>query len=748
MAHREYWAEITLLLCGMFWIQPCKAGQRLTVVDEIGLSHFGDPYTLQADAIEFSPDGRYFAVNTERGRLDLNRPESTVRIYDAQHVKNWLSRPTDSANSLAVWTFSRSTDRDGPVITHWRWLEDSSGIAFLERSHNGGGRLVLADLRSRTVSALTPEEQTVKAFAIRDREHYVYAVANPAFLELAMQEQESAFVVGTGRSLPDLLFPIDQHAMKATWADSSTLWAVLGGKRFQVEQHGNPVLLFDKGQESMTLSPDGRSLVTALPVKEIPSEWVNLYTPPFPTSPYRLKAGRQDLATFMGYLLVSRYVLIELQTGSVRDLGDGPTSDSAGWLSAFGSAAWSSDGQNVLLPSAFLNAGGQAPIRPCVAVLRLSSGARSCVEMLKAQTQDGYEEIHLIVATHFVGNDDDRVVVIYNNNIDTTRGSTEYKRGDDGTWYIIKQTTGDTEISNADIDVRVKQGLNDPPVLLAIDRQTDRSRVLWDPNPQLQQIDLGRATVYKWTDKTGRNWVGGLYRPPSYEPGHRYPLVIQTHGFIDMQFRPSGLFPTALAARSLAAAGIVVLQVPLCQIFDSPEEVSCNLSGYEAAVAQLSSDGLVDSNKVGIVGFSRTCLHVMAALTTSPLRFEAASITDGVMEDYFQYLASVDMNENIGAKSLDAIIGGQPFGPGLQQWVDKASIFGMDRVNAPLLIVGEGPSKSAPNVGSICGLTLSAQTRRFDHASPSGHSHLDESQRPPHFPRWNRGLVSILATGI
>src|ERR1700704_5157682 len=71
-------------------------GKPLTVAEEIGLAHFGDPYGGEAEAVQFSPDGQYFAALTERGRLDLDRPEDTLRIYRAQDVLTFLRRSNDS----------------------------------------------------------------------------------------------------------------------------------------------------------------------------------------------------------------------------------------------------------------------------------------------------------------------------------------------------------------------------------------------------------------------------------------------------------------------------------------------------------------------------------------------------------------------------------------------------------------------------------------------------------------------------
>ena len=235
----------------------------------------------------------------------------------------------------------------------------------------------------------------------------------------------------------------------------------------------------------------------------------------------------------------------------------------------------------------------------------------------------------------------------------------------------------------------VKQGLNEPPTLIASNKKT--SRVIWDPNPQLKSTALGEARVYTWKDKEGRDVKGGLYKPVNFRSGQRYPLVIQGHGFGELEFRPSGVFPTAFAARALAGAGIMVLQAEdgpaVCNDSVTPEEAQCAVSAYESAAKQLISDGLVDPERIGIIGFSRSCFYVMEMLTTSSLHLKAASITDGIMFDYFQY---IQMPERISGEA-NAIIGAAPFGDGLQQWFKRSPGFKLDKVKAPLMVVGEGP---------------------------------------------------------
>jgi dipeptidyl aminopeptidase/acylaminoacyl peptidase len=362
------------------------------------------------------------------------------------------------------------------------------------------------------------------------------------------------------------------------------------------------------------------------------------------------------------------------------------------WADAFSSPRWSSDGQAIVLPGTYLKSKENAPSRPCVAVVDLASNTATCVEILKGKTETGTEEgFHHIEEARFLGGDKQRVLVRFHSHDDFFLiGATDYRRSAKGAWQVVRQREDIPDVAFNGLQVTVKQAFNEPPLLVATYNHT--SRVILDPNPQLKNIELGRADIYIWKDKQGRQWKGGLFKPQNYKLGERYPLVIQTHGFSESKFIPSGAFPTAFAARELAAAGILVLQVSegVCPIATS-EEGPCTVAGYEAAANRLVSQGLVDPAKIGIIGFSRSCFYVMETLTTASIHFKAASITDGVMYTYLQYLASGAPGTDFASES-DSMMGAQPFGVGLQAWLKRSPGFNLDKVNAPLLVVGEGRS--------------------------------------------------------
>ena len=68
------------------------------------------------------------------------------------------------------------------------------------------------------------------------------------------------------------------------------------------------------------------------------------------------------------------------------------------------------------------------------------------------------------------------------------------------------------------------------------------------------------------------------------------------------------------------------------------------------------------------------------------LHIKAALITDGLMLDY------VDNGLEGGSSFNEKMIGAPATGEGLQQWLKRSPSFNLDKVNAALMVVGEGPA--------------------------------------------------------
>jgi hypothetical protein len=209
-----------------------------------------------------------------------------------------------------------------------------------------------------------------------------------------------------------------------------------------------------------------------------------------------------------------------------------------------------------------------------------------------------------------------------------------------------------------------------------------------DLNPQFQNLALARVEEITWKDAHGVEVKGGLYWPPDYVAGKKYPLVIQTHGWTSDKFWMDGPWATALAAQALAGKGFFVVQVPDpdWHIWVTSKEAPRAMESYEGAIDYLDRRGLIDRNRVGITAFSRTYWYVTYTLTHSEHHFAAAALTDGVDYSYFQYMALPNT-----ADEFEQVYGGPPFGKRMPQWLEQSPAFLMDRVETPLRIQALGP---------------------------------------------------------
>jgi dipeptidyl aminopeptidase/acylaminoacyl peptidase len=665
--------SILAFTCPHF-VRAQQTKKRFTVADEIGLTLFGDANGEDPE-LHFSPDKKYVAVWSERGLLDANRVEDALSFYRSQDMRNFVEAKSNSASPL--WVVTR-TEKEGRIIdSEWRWLADSSGVAFLQRSPGGTQSLVLADINKKTVEPLTAPSVGLNSFDIHDRNHYVYTAADPSDVKDLQRREDAArdspAIVGTGRHVMELISP-DDPITKEFSRPKSYLWAVLGGSPFEVKDDGAAI----SPARELALSPDNQTVVTRTKAPNIPSSWERLFPPPYPSDPDRLQPGKTN---------VFQFVRIDLKTGAVQSLADAPISDDGGnWAWVEGPIRWSNDGRAVLLPGTYIKPQSDTPSRPCVAVVDFTSNTRSCVEMLKGHTETGREVGYYPIGdVQFINGEPQHVSITALDHDYQCSGITDYAYREDRTWQATGQKRCAPERAGDDLQVTVQQGVNEPPRFVASIGQ--KSRVVWDPNPQLTAFDLGNAKIYKWKDKDGHEWEDGLYTPPDFRPGKRYPLVIQTHGFPRTHFTPSGVFPTAYAARELAAQGMVVLQLAYhCSTEVDPKEGPCMAAEFASAAKQLVADGIADPDKIGIVGFSRSCFHVMEALIFHSLPIKAASLTDGVMFTYLQ-----QMTRGGPGDEGELIIGAPPFGEGLQQWFKRSPGFNLDRVDAPLMIVAEGP---------------------------------------------------------
>jgi hypothetical protein len=330
--------------------------------------------------------------------------------------------------------------------------------------------------------------------------------------------------------------------------------------------------------------------------------------------------------------------------------------------------------------------------QPCtVAVVETRTLEASCITY--STFREDADEAKRFVSSVKFGRDQDEVQIDFGHYGHRVENTSEWYRLTQGKWKRVAWVSGGARADSATrekgerlrkLSIWIDQSLGRRPTLWASEGGTSWGKEFFDPNPRLRDIKLGEATVYRWRDRTGYEWTGGLVKPVGYRPGQRYPLVIQTYVFPDGLFLADGMDTTAEAAMPLASEGIAVLQIQ--KRFDhaiTDQEAAEQLPGYEAAIDQLATDGLIDPKRVGIIGFSRGCYYVESALIKMPDRFAAATIADGSDQSYVGHRL---FYPGALTQQDDTIYGVKPIGAGLAKWVSEAPGFNLDKVQAPLRI--------------------------------------------------------------
>jgi dipeptidyl aminopeptidase/acylaminoacyl peptidase len=175
---------------------------------------------------------------------------------------------------------------------------------------------------------------------------------------------------------------------------------------------------------------------------------------------------------------------------------------------------------------------------------------------------------------------------------------------------------------------------------------------LTDPNPWVRTtLALGDESEYSWTSKDGKKVGGVLLKPVGYQAGKKYPLIVAIHGGPAAADLLS--FNGGYGAQVYAGAGWVVL-MPNYRGSTNYGEAHKNgivgnyfAPGYNdimTGVDALIKDGLVDSTKMGVLGWSAGG-HWSNWILTHTTRFKGISSGAGT-SNWISMYAQSDVQRN------------------------------------------------------------------------------------------------------
>lgn len=650
--------------------------RAFTEADAIEMTNLGDPdYWHHNQSVgrvaHFSPDQTQMVIVLRRGNLSEGVTEYSLLHYRS---KDLLQVPAPQPN--VILRVSSRSNRE--VFASPRWLADNRTLLFLGERPGEERQVFSVDIHTHTLKQLTRSRANVSSYSASADGMSVLYMAEEPQSDIWNDQTRRRGIVVEDQSLAELI----AGRLLADPSRGGELYYLAAGPSAEGTDHAKRIEVPDRLDRNFTplLSPDGRHALLRVFASSAPEKW-RAYTDPL-------------IAQWMN---IMQFIIIDTQTGAVRTRVDAPQVHSNGGIDG----KWAADSTSVLVTLLYLPIDGVSAQErqrrlsgPFTAEIDLSGAVRALApERILQKARIERWESSTNVAT------------LIRQSADGMQ-RTFFKKQKNG-WRAIEPPS--TWRSPAEVSLR--EGMNQPPRIVVLNPRTKQELTLLDLNPQFKNLKLARQEEIQWQASDGTHVRGGLYYPPDYVHGKRYPLVIQTHGWTPKLFAVDGVFVSAFAAQALANKDMLVLQA-----WDFPAKDNAaawqrwlttkigtlgmhqlEQSIYEGAIDHLDTAGLIDRNKVGIIGFSFTCWSVKYALSHSRpgYRFAAAAVSDGYDGSYFNY--AVHAHKPAMAQLFERVIGDKPYGPGLQVWLKNGAGFNIDKVDTPLRMLPLGNPESLLN---------------------------------------------------
>jgi dipeptidyl aminopeptidase/acylaminoacyl peptidase len=613
-----------------------------------------DRYLEDAGLVaHFSPDRKRFFIVLKSGNLDHNSNRYSILLFETAKAFHGVS-------SGPVLTLESSTNDE--AIKNPKWLDDNETISFIGQSADGLSQVFAFDTIGKHLDQLTNHPTSIIDYDIGSGGKTVLFKAYPPTDETTATERVRRMgVLVTNEGLAELLQGDARHDRN-----------VPGNLQLFSMRRGEPAVRFPVGDGlsldvPVSISPDGRYAIAAVHVRNIPAWWSEYKDDQL--HPYITAKRKNDEDS-----RILEYILLNLATGTTERLLGVP------WSYKNDGFVWTPDGQSVIVAGAYL------PLDVADATVREARSGKTTEPRFVVQ-------VNLTTKAFQIVTDQDLGVVGWNRTGSKLllklqdwwkeRPWMAYERSG-SMWKEVPTSIDDSVVP---LVVSYEEDLNTPPRIFVSDRRTQERALLVDLNPQFSEFAFGHEDAITWKGSDGHDVSGGLYLPPDYKPGTRYPLVIQTHGFLPTKFWIDGPWNSAFAAQPLANRGFVVLQVGHStdpaedqKYMNTPQEAKRQQAAYEGAIDFLDQKGLIDISRVGIIGFSRTVFYAAYTLTHSKYHFAAATLADGMDAGYFQYRA---YPSSVDERLLN---GGPPVGKSLSLWLVNAPGFNLDKVDAAVRI--------------------------------------------------------------
>lgn len=634
---------------------------------------------------QVSPDGMRAFILTRKAntRTDRNRYEILLLDLRPERLATGRYEAPVSVASLEPVIDDNSSYAS---VTDLRWSGNRT-IVFRARLRDALFQVFAVDTMTRALTQLTLSPTGVISYAASDDLRTVLYAAQES--NPPMPEGSRSIVVGN-RSFWSVM-----HGQDHVTAQDQKFHYYLAERG----KSRNPRRLGDKPRDLhhpwplMSLSPDGRWALVPFGEPDRQAGWIKDY--PLVAEATRSLGPGLVIDPLSYFSRADSYVPMRLQAwrvsdGSARAVVDAPEGGANGIWTQF---LWQKGSQSVVI------AGTHLPLRGEVQAKEIGTNAvrSTAVHIVEYSPESG----RLDVLAEMKGRVKSAQALSADKfSVTDDGGRREFLRTAGGAWQETAVTDADADIAARRLSawsLRIRQSLNDPPEIVA-EGLAGQSIPLTRLNTQVTAA-WGSMKPYGWKDAKGRQWDGGLLVPAGFQAGVRRPLVIQTYGFHPSNFYLDGSnesegYTSGFAGRAFLQANVLVLAMPIFPT--NPGKLGwrgalvASMDGVRAAVEALVQEGLVDRERVGIMGWSTTGEWVLNQITFSDVPIRAATMIDGNANTLYSSVVTYAFNDGVIDRK-ERTNGGIPAGETLARWVRRDPSMHTDCIKAAVRIEKYGP---------------------------------------------------------
>jgi dipeptidyl aminopeptidase/acylaminoacyl peptidase len=250
----------------------------------------------------------------------------------------------------------------------------------------------------------------------------------------------------------------------------------------------------------------------------------------------------------------------------------------------------------------------------------------------------------------------------------------------------------------------VKQDGSSTGVIQVLIQPGTTPHTLLDVDPQIKDWELGEQEVIRWKNNHGDEREGIFIKPVKYQPGVKYPLIVDGYPSLTDEFYAQLGAPHQIWAERGYAVFVPAPRAPhVWTIYSKIERPRVKgPKGWDLAVDDVLSGvdeliqrGFVDPQRMALYGYSNGG-GVVNYLVTQTTRFKCAASGAAVYPDWFRPFF---LELGAGGDGVPLLAGGFTPWDDPRAYIALSAVFHLDRVATPMLLaVGDEDTGFLPGM--------------------------------------------------